>query len=40
MMHFATAKKNSLVPQASYKSLEVGHTWDSCDAHIPVIIIL
>lgn len=33
-------KKNSLVPQMSYKSLEVGHNWDSCNAHIPVIIIL
>lgn len=33
-------KKNSLVPQTSYKSLEVGHNWDSCNAHIPVIIIL
>lgn len=44
MMHlnqvFCNCKKNSLVPQALYKSLEVGHNWDSCNAHIPVIIIL
>lgn len=37
---FLQLQKKSLVPQTSYKSLEVGHNWDSCNAHTPVIIIL